>query len=87
MSAATREYIKKLGTKTPSEKTKIRSLSGGNQQKVILARWLLTEPEVLLLDEEHNLESVREEIFESSDVSLYLDMPIYTSYLVRLSKI
>ena len=42
--------------------------------------------EVLLLDEEHNLEPVREEIFESSDVSLYLDMPIYTSYLVRLSK-
>ena len=43
--------------------------------------------EVLLLDGEHNLEPVREEIFESSDVSLYLDMPIYTSYLVRLSKI
>ena len=40
-----------LKIKTPSEGTKIRSLSGGNQQKVILSRWLLTKPRVLLLDE------------------------------------
>jgi len=45
------EYIKKLKIKTPSTNTQIKSLSGGNQQKVILARWLLTHPEYLILDE------------------------------------
>ncbi len=43
--------IKAMRVKTPSQKTQIRSLSGGNQQKVILGRWLLTDPEVLMLDE------------------------------------
>ena len=45
------EYIKLLDIKTASADTPIKSLSGGNQQKVILARWLLMHPEYLILDE------------------------------------
>ena len=45
------EYIKILEIKTASSDTPIKSLSGGNQQKVILARWLLTHPKYLILDE------------------------------------
>ena len=43
--------IKAMRIKTPAQETQIRTLSGGNQQKVILGRWLLTDPEVLMLDE------------------------------------
>ncbi len=45
------EYIKALSIKTASRETPVGSLSGGNQQKVILARWLLTHPDYLILDE------------------------------------
>ena len=45
------EYIKALNIKTASAETPVGSLSGGNQQKVILARWLLTHPDYLILDE------------------------------------
>ena len=45
------EYIKALDIKTASSDAPIRPLSGGNQQKVILARWLLTHPQYLILDE------------------------------------
>ena len=47
----TDKQIRDMRVKTPDRKTKIRSLSGGNQQKVILSRWVLTQPEILILDE------------------------------------
>lgn len=47
----TAEYIKKLNVRTPSTKALIQNLSGGNQQKVLIGRWLLTDPEILILDE------------------------------------
>ena len=51
MAEATDSMIKAMRIKTPSQQTKINTLSGGNQQKVIFGRWILTQPDVLLLDE------------------------------------
>ena len=45
------ENVKKMNIKTPSSKTQIKSLSGGNQQKVLIGRWLANAPDVLILDE------------------------------------
>jgi ABC-type sugar transport system ATPase subunit len=44
-------FVRELRTKTPSLEQKVRNLSGGNQQKVVIAKWLLTQPKVLFLDE------------------------------------
>ncbi len=47
----TQEYIDKMHTKTPSQFQSVTNLSGGNQQKVMIGRWLATHPKVLILDE------------------------------------
>ena len=45
------EYFQKMNVKTPSLDTPIQSLSGGNQQKVLLAKWMIRDPQILILDE------------------------------------
>ena len=50
-SAMADDYIRQLGIRTPDAEKPIGQLSGGNQQKALLARWLATEPKMLILDE------------------------------------
>ena len=59
------EYVKKISIKTPGIMQKIVNLSGGNQQKVIIARWLLQQPDILMLDEPtHGIDvGAKEEIY------------------------
>ena len=49
--AVAEEYRKKLKTKCPSVEQNVGNLSGGNQQKVLLAKWMFAEPDILILDE------------------------------------
>jgi ABC-type sugar transport system ATPase subunit len=51
MNRSAQEYVTRLNVRTPSLEQKVMLLSGGNQQKVVLAKWLMSNPKVLILDE------------------------------------
>ncbi|MEG2603469.1 MAG: sugar ABC transporter ATP-binding protein [Clostridia bacterium] len=51
VDALVKDNVRKMAIKTPSGKTPIQSLSGGNQQKVLIGRWLANNPDILILDE------------------------------------
>ena len=51
IDAITEEYIKKIDIKTPSGKQLVRNLSGGNQQKIVIAKWLIRNSDILIFDE------------------------------------
>ncbi len=51
LSSRTLKQVRDLGIKTPSERTKVKNLSGGNQQKVVIGRWLSTQCKILIFDE------------------------------------
>ncbi|MDY3751293.1 ATP-binding cassette domain-containing protein, partial [Christensenella minuta] len=51
IAKVTREYVQKLDLKTPSIKQLVRNLSGGNQQKVVIAKWLVRNCDILIFDE------------------------------------
>lgn len=49
--AVTKEKIERLNVKTPTQKVCVNALSGGNQQKIVIGKWLLTDPDIIILDE------------------------------------
>ncbi|MCL6573740.1 MAG: sugar ABC transporter ATP-binding protein [Bacillus sp. (in: Bacteria)] len=51
ISEVVSEYIKKLNVRTPNQTIEVGKLSGGNQQKIVIAKWLITKPKILILDE------------------------------------
>ncbi len=51
IAAVTKEYVEKLDLKTPSIRQLVRNLSGGNQQKVVIAKWLVRDCDILIFDE------------------------------------
>ncbi|MFE8697466.1 sugar ABC transporter ATP-binding protein [Cytobacillus sp. FJAT-53684] len=51
ISSVVAEYIKKLNVRTPNQTIEVGKLSGGNQQKIVIAKWLITKPKILILDE------------------------------------
>jgi methyl-galactoside transport system ATP-binding protein/inositol transport system ATP-binding protein len=51
LNSGVQEFVKKIQVKTPSLSQHVENLSGGNQQKVLVARWLMTRPDILFLDE------------------------------------
>lgn len=51
MRKTAQEYIRKLGIRTPSDTQEVRLLSGGNQQKTVIAKWLLRDCDILIFDE------------------------------------
>ena len=51
ISRCSHQYIEKLNIKTPSERQSVKFLSGGNQQKVVISRWMLADADVIMFDE------------------------------------
>jgi len=51
ITEVTKEYIEMLNIRTPNQDIQVNNLSGGNQQKIVIAKWLLTKPKILILDE------------------------------------